>query len=78
MEPVIGRTTVTVPTAVVDHLRPYAMRDGHGKGAASVIRWAVIELAKRVTAEQVDNGTSVSAHNGSVQSVAQASRSDHH
>lgn len=55
----VGRQTKTivshvgnVPKEDVDLIRPYAQRNGHAAAVASVIRFAVVELAKRLRAEQ--------------------------
>lgn len=54
----IGEITVNVdkiPEAVLDFVRPYARKDLRSDNNASTLRYALVELAKRLRAEEVED-----------------------
>lgn len=47
----IERITVEItnfPQQTLDYLRPHALDEGQPDSAASIVRWAAVELAKRL------------------------------
>lgn len=45
-----------MPSATLDFLEPFALRNGHGKTKAGVLRFAAIELESRLRREGAARG----------------------
>lgn len=51
-EPTFDVTVYGVPLSVVNYLRVHAKRAGHADRMGATLRWAILDLEKRLRAEE--------------------------